>query len=122
MGRERSLCSAGGHSHLDSGALFWGLLADIIGRKWAFNLSLIVASISGIVAGASPNYIFWCSFVALSGFGAGGNLVLDTTVFLEFLPHNKQWMVTLLALWWGVGQTTAGLLAWAFLRMLCRCG
>lgn len=100
------------------GALFWGISADLIGRKWAFNFSLGVASIFAISAGAAPNYISWCSFVALSGFGIGGNLVLDTTVFLEFLPSNKQWMVTLMAVWWGFGQTIAGFLAWAFIRKL----
>ena len=41
-------------------------------------------------------------------------LVLDTTVFLEYLPSNKQWLLTLLAGWWGVGQTVAGLVAWGF--------
>ncbi|OAL53985.1 membrane transporter [Pyrenochaeta sp. DS3sAY3a] len=97
------------------GALFWGLGADIVGRKWAFNFSLLVASLFAIVAGASPNYIVWCTFVAISAFGAGGNLVLDTTIFLEFLPANKQWMVTLMAMWWGVGQVLAGLFAWAFI-------
>lgn len=33
----------------------------------------------------------------MAAFGAGGNLVLDTTVFLEYLPGDKQWMVTTLA-------------------------
>lgn len=98
------------------GALFWGIGADIVGRKWAFNLSLFLASIFAIISGAAPSYVSWCSFVALSAFGAGGNLVLDTTVFLEFLPSSKHWMVTLMALWWGVGQAIAGLFAWAFIR------
>lgn len=35
------------------GALFWGLSADMIGRKWAFNLSLIICSIFGLAAGAA---------------------------------------------------------------------
>lgn len=98
------------------GALFWGIGADVIGRKWAFNLSLLIAAIFSIVAGASRNYVSWTSFVAVTGFGAGGNLVLDTTVFLEFLPAKSQWLVTLMAIWWGIGQTAAGLLAWAFIR------
>jgi MFS family permease len=38
------------------GALFWGLSADMIGRKWAFNLSLIICSIFGLAAGAA--YVF----------------------------------------------------------------
>jgi hypothetical protein len=50
-------------------------------------------------------------------FGGGGNRVLDTTVFLEYLPSNKQYVLTLLATWWGIGQTFTGFMAWAF----CEC-
>jgi MFS family permease len=72
-----------------------------IGRKIAFNVSLIICSIFAIVAGASPNWEVLGLFVCLSAFGAGGNLVLDTAVFLEYLPGNRQWMLTLMAAWWG---------------------
>ncbi|KAJ5733886.1 membrane transporter [Penicillium malachiteum] len=98
-----------------AGALFWGSTADIIGRKWAFNFSLLISAIFAITAGAAPNYPGWATMVALSAFGSGGNLVLDTTVFLEYLPSNKQWLLTLLAGWWGVGQTVAGLIAWGYM-------
>ena len=97
------------------GALFWGLSADVIGRKYAFNISLMMSSIFCIVAGASPNWIVLGLFVCLAAFGSGGNLVLDTTVFLEYLPSQKQWLLTLMASWWGVGQFVAGLWAWAFI-------
>jgi MFS family permease len=99
-----------------AGALFWGISADIIGRKWAFNLSLFAASIFTIAGGASPEWVSFVTFNAISAFGAGGNLVLDTTVFLEYLPYKDQWLVVLMAVWWGVGQTVAALLAWAFMR------
>jgi MFS family permease len=98
------------------GALFWGFSADIMGRKIAFNVSLFICAAFTIIAGASPNWGSLGFFIALSAFGAGGNLILDTTVFLEYLPSNKQWLVTLLAAWWGVGCTIAGLVAWAFMR------
>lgn len=97
------------------GALFWGLSADVIGRKFAFNTSLMISSVFCIVAGASPNWIVLGLFVCLSAFGSGGNLVLDTAVFLEYIPSKDQWLVTLMAAWWGVGQLVAGLFAWAFL-------
>lgn len=100
------------------GALFWGLTADIIGRRFAFNVSLIICSVFSIAAGASPSYNSLAAFVALSAFGGGGNLILDTTVFLEYLPSTKQWVLTLLACWWGIGQLIAGLVAWAFMRTL----
>lgn len=68
------------------GALFWGMTADVIGGKSAFNFSLLICSIFAIVAGASPHWYVLGLFVCLSAFGAGGNLVLDTAVFLEYLP------------------------------------
>ncbi|EUC40730.1 hypothetical protein COCMIDRAFT_9439 [Bipolaris oryzae ATCC 44560] len=97
------------------GALFWGLTADIMGRKIAFNVSLLICSVFAIVAGASPNWEVLGLFVCLSAFGAGGNLVLDTAVFLEYLPSKRQWMLTLMAAWWGIGQLIAGFLAWGFI-------
>ncbi|KAJ5459520.1 uncharacterized protein N7458_001072 [Penicillium daleae] len=97
------------------GAIFWGFSADIIGRRFAFNVSLFVSSIFTVVAGASPSWVTLGLFVCLSAFGAGGNLVLDTTVFLEYLPSRDQWLLTLMAAWWGLGQLIAGLFAWGFL-------
>ncbi|KAL4875845.1 major facilitator superfamily domain-containing protein [Aspergillus karnatakaensis] len=97
------------------GALFWGFSADVIGRRFAFNVSLFISAIFTIVAGASPNWIVLGLFTCLSAFGAGGNLVLDTAVFLEYLPSQHAWLVTLMAAWWGVGQLIAGLFAWAFM-------
>lgn len=100
------------------GAIFWGFGADIIGRRIAFNVTLLITSLATIVAGASPSIESWGFFTALSAFGAGGNLVLDPTVFLEFLPSNKQWTVTALALWWGFGQALVGFIAWGFLSKM----
>ena len=91
------------------GAIFWGFGADIIGRRTAFNTSLFICSIFAITAGASPNYASLGFFVWASAFGAGGNLVLDTAVFLEYLPSSKQWLLTLMACWWGVGQLVCGI-------------
>ncbi|KAK0282976.1 Filamentous Growth Regulator [Friedmanniomyces endolithicus] len=97
------------------GALFWGLSADLIGRKYAFNYSLLISSVFCIVAGASPNWFVLGLFTCLSAFGSGGNLVLDTAVFLEYLPSKDQWLLTLMACWWGLGQLIAGLFGWVFL-------
>jgi MFS family permease len=97
------------------GALFWGFTSDIIGRRIAFNLTLFITSIAMIIAGASPNLPFLGAFLAISTFGSGGNLILDPTVLLEFLPGDKQWVVTALAAWWGVGQSITGFVAWGFL-------
>lgn len=100
------------------GALFWGVSADIVGRKWAFNISLFICSTSAIIAGGMPNWPSLSFFIAMVGFGGGGNLILDTTVFLEYLPGNRQWVLTFLAAWWGLGQAIAGFIAWGFMGRL----
>lgn len=97
------------------GAIFWGFVSDIIGRRYAFNISLFICSGACLISGAMPNWGSLAFFVSLIGFGAGGGLVLDTTIFLEFLPSKQRWVLTLMACWWGIGQTIAGLIAWGFL-------
>lgn len=77
-----------------------------VSPRWVLNLTSY-----------SPNWISLTIFVALLAFGGGGNLVLDTTVFLEYLPSNKQYVLTLLAAWWGIGQTFTGFMAWAFCKL-----
>lgn len=99
------------------GALFWGLSADVIGRRIAFNVSLFICSVFAICAGASPNWIVLGLFTSLAAFGSGGNLILDTTVFLEFLPGDKQWLLTLMACWWGFAPVVAAAFAWPFLSI-----
>ena len=101
-----------------TGALFWGFGADMVGRRWAFNISLFVCSVATLVAGGAPNWPSLGFFVAMIGFGGGGNLILDTTVFLEYLPGDKQWVLTLLACWWGLGQAITGFICWGFLGKL----
>lgn len=44
------------------GAALWGFSADIIGRKMAFNTSLLSCAVFVLIAGGMPNYI---SFSAL---------------------------------------------------------
>ncbi|KAJ6783628.1 hypothetical protein PWT90_04481 [Aphanocladium album] len=103
------------YSGMFTGAIFWGFSADVIGRKYAFNISLFICSVACIVAGAMPSWPSLAFFIALLGFGGGGNLVMDTTIFLEYLPGNKQWLVTFMAAWWGFGQAICGFIAWGFL-------
>lgn len=107
-----NVCYAGG---MILGAVVWGLLADLVGRKLAFNMSLILASIFCILTGLMGNMATYCLFTLLTSFAAGGNLVLDACVFLEFLPTKNQWLLTFFAFFWGIGQTVSVLIAYAFL-------
>lgn len=53
--------------------------------------------------------------VAIYSAGAGGNYILDATNLLEFLPHSWAWLVTFMSIWWALGYTITGLLAWIFM-------
>lgn len=50
--------------------------------------------------------------MAIYSAGAVGNYILDATNLLEFLPTGYAWLVTFMAVWWAVGYTITGLLAW----------
>ncbi|KAI0509443.1 sugar transporter [Xylaria bambusicola] len=100
---------------LSIGSALWGLGADIMGRRIAFNLTLLITSIFGTLAALAPNWPFVCILFALMGTGVGGNLPVDGALFLEFLPDASSSLLTLLSVWWPVGQLVSSLFAWYFI-------
>ncbi|KAI1081203.1 membrane transporter [Whalleya microplaca] len=97
------------------GSFFWGLGADIMGRRIAFNLTLLITSIFGIWAAYAPSWPAVCILFALMGTGVGGNLPVDGALFLEFLPDASSALLTLLSVWWPIGQLVSSLFAWFFI-------
>ncbi|BGP53707.1 hypothetical protein JCM8202v2_001277 [Rhodotorula sphaerocarpa] len=97
------------------GALLWGMTADVIGRRLAWNSTLFISAVFGIAVGASPNFYVLCVMLALNGVGTAGNMVLDGAVFLEFIPNSHKYLLTLLSAWWAVGQVVASLICWVFI-------
>ncbi|KAI9066823.1 MFS general substrate transporter [Trametes sanguinea] len=94
------------------GAAFWGVASDVWGRKWCFNITLFITGVFAIAAGGSPNYIALCSLAAVWSVGVGGNLPVDSAVFLEFIPASHQYLLTILSIWWAFGQLVGSLVAW----------
>lgn len=45
----------------------------------------------------------------------GGNLPVDSAIFLEFLPGSHQWLLTVLSIDWALAQVFATLVAWPLL-------
>lgn len=97
------------------GAVFWGFGSDIFGRRWAFNLTLGITGIFGIISASSPNFASICIFAALWSLGVGGNLPVDSAIFLEFLPRSHQYLLTVLSFYWAFAQLVANLIAWPLL-------
>ncbi|KAI5919361.1 major facilitator superfamily domain-containing protein [Camillea tinctor] len=97
------------------GASFWGTSADLIGRKPAFNATLFIGGIFGCAVAGSQNFIAFCSLWACIGTAAGGNVPVDSVIFLEFVPQTHQWLLVSMSAWWSGGQLIVSLLSWAFL-------
>ena len=97
------------------GAVVWGYLSDMIGRKPAFLSTLIITMVGGFLASISTNMIALCLSLAFMGSGVGGNLPVDGALFLEFIPHENQSLLALLSLFWPVGQIITSLVALVFI-------
>lgn len=54
------------------GASTWGVLADLIGRRLSFNITLFIAGVFGIAAGGANNFTTLAALIACLGFGVGG--------------------------------------------------
>jgi MFS family permease len=93
------------------GAVFWGLGCDIWGRRWSFNVTLLIAGIFGLAAGGSSNFLTLASLMAVLGVGVGGNLPVDSAVFLDFVPGSHQYLLTVLSIWWSLGQLFVNLVS-----------
>ncbi|EMD35186.1 major facilitator superfamily protein [Gelatoporia subvermispora B] len=95
-----------------AGAIFWAFGCDIWGRRWSFNLSLLIAGAFGLAAGGTQNFVALACLFAVVGFGVGGNMPVDSAVFLDFVPGSYQYLLTILSIWWSIGQLVASLIAW----------
>ncbi|KAK3360065.1 major facilitator superfamily domain-containing protein [Lasiosphaeria hispida] len=97
------------------GSFFWGLGSDIMGRRIAFNVTLLITSVFGIASAFASTWGGVCILYAAMGFGVGGNLPVDGALFLEFLPDTSSSLLTLLSVWWPIGQLSSSLFAWFFI-------
>lgn len=98
-----------------AGALFWSLSSDVTGRKWAFNITFLWTAVWAIVAGSSPNFAALGVFAALWSFGVGGNLPVDSAIFIENIPSKYNYLLTILSIFWAFGQIVTNLLSWALI-------
>jgi len=105
--------------------------------RLSFNLTLFITGVFALSGGASPNSITLCFLAAAWSIGVGGNLPVDSAIFLgmsgavigvlpqagfrvhqliaygtpitEFLPATHQYLLTVLSVWWALGQLLGSL-------------
>ena len=88
------------------GAFIWGGIADVIGRKKAFTLTLLVFSIFTVAGAFAPAYGWFILFRFLAGFGLRGCIPVDYALVGEFTPSRHRGRVlTAMDGWWPIGAS-----------------
>lgn len=65
-----------------------------------------------VKAASKNNYGAICGIYFLSCIGLGGNIPIDATIALEFLPQNRRYLVSLLGMWQPIGVVVASAIAY----------
>ncbi|KAE8422230.1 FMN-dependent dehydrogenase-domain-containing protein [Aspergillus pseudocaelatus] len=71
------------------GASFWGISSDLIGRRPAFNLTVLIAGTFLCAVAGSMNFVAFSALWAVIGTAAGGNVPVGSMMFLEFVPRRS---------------------------------
>jgi MFS transporter, putative metabolite:H+ symporter len=95
------------------GAILSGMIADVIGRKKVFALTLVVYSLATGLCGIAWSYPSLLFFRFLVGFGLGGQLPVAVTLVSEFTPakHRGKFLV-LLESFWAFGWLLAAIISY----------
>lgn len=96
-----------------AGAWVWGRLSDLLGRKIGFISTVAIDSVFGLLSAFAPSFPWLVGLRALTGFGVGGTLPVDYSIFAEYLPAEKRGRyLVLLESFWALGVVAAAGLAW----------
>ena len=96
-----------------AGAWFWGTISDYIGRKAGFQATVLIDSVFGFFSALSPSYLWLALLRGLTGFGVGGTLPVDYSIFAEYLPTKRRGRyLVYLESFWALGTIVAAGLAW----------
>lgn len=94
------------------GAVAWGAVADRIGRKKAFSITLLIFALFSVLGALSPNFEVFLGLRFLAGIGLGGCIPVDYALVSEFSPRKYRGRIlTGLDLWWPIGVTLCGLVS-----------
>ena len=98
------------------GAVISGTVADRIGRKKVFTITVLLYSIASAFCDLSWNYQSLLVFRFLVGFGLGGELPVAATLVSEYAPSRVRGrFIVLLESFWGLGWIAAACIAYFFI-------
>ncbi|WP_039923435.1 MFS transporter [Amycolatopsis decaplanina] len=94
------------------GAVAWGTVADRIGRKRAFSVTLLLFALFSVLGALAPNVETFLALRFLAGIGLGGCIPVDYAIVSEFSPRRHRGRVlSAMDGWWPIGTTLAAVTA-----------
>ncbi|MBO8196142.1 MFS transporter [Streptomyces oryzae] len=115
---ERGLVATVNLVGMAVGAVTWGAIADRIGRKRAFSVTLLVFALFSVLGALAPSYILFLALRFVAGVGLGGCIPVDYALVAEFSPRKYRGRIlTALDVWWPIGVTLCGLVSTAMLTL-----
>ncbi|ANY07864.1 MFS transporter [Pseudonocardia sp. HH130630-07] len=109
---QRGLVATANLIGMAVGAVACGTIADRMGRKRVFSITLLIFALFSVLGALSPNWEVFLLLRFLAGIGLGGCIPVDYAIVSEFSPRRQRGRV-LAAMdgWWPIGTTLAGLSA-----------
>ncbi|MBB5232620.1 MFS transporter [Deinococcus budaensis] len=95
------------------GAVFWGWLADRVGRRAVFLTTVALGVVFGLLGAFAPTVALLVLARFLTGFALGGTLPVDYAMMAEFVP--TAWrgrFLVYLESFWALGTILVAALAW----------
>ena len=98
------------------GAIVFGRIADILGRKRIYGYEVLILAIGALASAFSPNYVFLLVCRIILGIGIGGDYPVSATIMSEYSGKSTRGrMVGLVFAMQGAGLLVGPLLASALL-------
>jgi MFS transporter, PHS family, inorganic phosphate transporter len=98
------------------GAIVFGRVADLLGRKRIYGYEVLILAIGAIASAFSPNYTFLLVCRIILGIGIGGDYPVSATIMSEYSGKNDRGkMVGLVFAMQGAGLVVGPLVAAIFL-------
>ncbi|KAI9023434.1 major facilitator superfamily domain-containing protein [Hyaloraphidium curvatum] len=99
------------------GEIIWGAFAAYYGRRLTFGVTLGLCGFSGILMALMPAFGGVCVFATLLGMSYGGNVALDSCLFLEWIPKEMGSVMSYMNMIFWCGSVVPSLLAWAIMPL-----
>ncbi|GAC00629.1 putative major facilitator superfamily transporter [Gordonia namibiensis NBRC 108229] len=108
----RSLVATANLIGMAIGAVVWGSIADKMGRKKAFSVTMLIFALFSVIGAFSVNFEMFILFRFLAGFGLGGCIPVDYALVSEFSPRRLRGRIlAAMDVWWPIGGTICGVVA-----------